>query len=146
MAAFAEPLPIAADLLRDAGPIAWAARNSAKPGRQGPEAWVIQASGAWSAARLEDDADRVLPDLLALFAQEAGIALPGPVAATAHRWRFAMSSGSDLGALWNPALALGACGDWLNGPRVECAWLSGTELGNRVAASLSASQQALKRA
>lgn len=146
MAAFAEPLPIAADVLRDAGPIAWAARNSAKPGRQGPEAWVIQASGAWSAARLEEEPARVLPDLLARFAREAGIALPDPVAATAHRWRFAMSSGSDLGALWNPALALGACGDWLNGPRVECAWLSGTELGMRMAASINANPQALRQA
>ena len=145
MAAFADPLPFADDLLRDAGPIAWAARNSAKPGRDGPEAWVIQASGAWSATRLEEDANRVLPDLLALFAQEAGIALPDPVAATAHRWRYAMSSGSDLGALWNPALALGACGDWLNGPRVECAWLSGAELGQRVAASMAATVSPARR-
>ena len=29
------------------GDIAWAARNSAKPGRSGPEAWVVQAGPDW---------------------------------------------------------------------------------------------------
>ncbi|MGL4543542.1 MAG: NAD(P)/FAD-dependent oxidoreductase, partial [Polymorphobacter sp.] len=41
MAAFADPLPGSGDILPKApGPIGWAARNRAKPGRSGPEAWV----------------------------------------------------------------------------------------------------------
>ena len=47
MAAFAERLA-APDILRGYGPIGWAARNSAKPGRHGPESWVVQAGPEWS--------------------------------------------------------------------------------------------------
>ena len=43
--------------------------------------------------------------------------------------------GLDIGALWNGELGLGACGDWLIGPRVECAWLSGRELARQMAGS-----------
>lgn len=38
MLAFDEPVAIDADVVRDDGIVAWAARNSAKPGRTGPEA------------------------------------------------------------------------------------------------------------
>lgn len=112
-------------VVRQCGGIAWAARNSAKPGRSGPEAWVVQASAAWTSARLEAPKDEISAKLLAALAGAAGCALPGPIAAVAHRWRFALSAGTDDGAMWNPAIGLGVCGDWLLGPRVECAWLSG---------------------
>ena len=39
-----------------------------------------------------------------------------------------MSAGLGHGALWNERIGLGVCGDWLLGPRVECAWLSGQQL------------------
>ena len=55
----------------------------------------------------------------------AGSELPRPIAAVSHRWRYALSAGTGDGAMWNSDLALGVCGDWLLGPRVECAWLSG---------------------
>ena len=133
MFAFAEPVVISRNVIRGPGHICWAARNSAKPGRTGPEAWVVQASGGWSAAHIEDEADLVLAQLLHMFAQEAATPLPGLVASAAHRWRFALSAGTGLGALWNGEIGLGACGDWLLGPRVECAWLSGRALAGVVA-------------
>jgi hypothetical protein len=43
-----------------------------------------------------------------------------------------MSSGTGDGALWCAEKKLGACGDWLLGPRVECAWLSGRVLAQRM--------------
>ena len=43
LAVFAERLPVATDTLGEGGILGWAARNSAKPGRGGPEAWVLQA-------------------------------------------------------------------------------------------------------
>ena len=52
MAAFGERLE-AGDVLRGAGAVGWAARESAKPGRSGLEAWVIQAGPEWSRAALE---------------------------------------------------------------------------------------------
>ena len=134
MAAFATPVPAEGDIVREAGPIGWAARNSAKPGRTGPDAWVIQAGPEWSAAHLEQAADDVVAPLLREFAARSG-PLPGLLAATAHRWRFARSGSAGKGSLWDTGLRLGACGDWLLGPRVECAWLSGAALAERVIAS-----------
>ena len=108
--------------------LAWAARNGAKPGRTGPEGWVVQASPAWSRAHLEDERADVQMTLLDAFAAAAGVRLPPPVASDTHRWRFSRSGSHGAGALWNERLRLGACGDWLLGPRVESAWMSGTQL------------------
>jgi len=71
--------------------------------------------------------------LNALAQMTGGAGLPPVAHLTAHRWRFAMSRGTDNGALWNEHIRLGVCGDWLLGPRVELAWLSGRMLGARVA-------------
>ncbi|MCP5401180.1 MAG: NAD(P)-binding protein [Novosphingobium sp.] len=130
--AFGERLATAQDVFRDRGIIAWAARNSAKPGRRGPESWVVQAQPSWTEAHCEDDRDDVSQALLDALASELGVARPDPVAAAAHRWRFAMSNGTGDQALWNPGKQLGVCGDWLMGPRVESAWLSGHLLGQRI--------------
>ena len=125
MFVFAHPLAGLPPVVRNAGEIAWAARNSAKPGRPGTEAWVVQASAAWSSARLEDAPEQISAMLLAALADAAGCAVPEPIAAVSHRWRYALSAGTGDGALWNNETRLGVCGDWLLGPRVECAWLSG---------------------
>ncbi len=144
MFAFREPVATALNVVRDKGIIAWAARNSAKPGREGPEAWVVQAQPSWSETHCEDDSESVAHALLTALGRELGEPLPPAVAATAHRWRFAMSNGTGDEALWNEEKRLGACGDWLMGPRVESAWLSGRALGQRIAESL-ASESLLRR-
>jgi predicted NAD/FAD-dependent oxidoreductase len=126
MAAFTSPVD-APDILRDQGPIGWAARNNAKPGRTGPEAWVIQASPAWSRDHLEQTPAEITPLLLEALADRTG-PLPETLTATAHRWRYAKSGKAGTSPLWNPTLKLGVCGDWLLGPRIECAWLSGIQL------------------
>jgi hypothetical protein len=131
MAAFAAPLTIA-DVLRSEGIIGWAARNSAKPGRSSlPEAWVVQATPEWSAAHLEDAPEAVSAALLAALTDRLG-PLPALVAATAHRWRYAQSAGTEDGALWQADARLGVCGDWLLGPRVEDAWTSGHMLAGMI--------------
>ncbi|MDE2406058.1 MAG: NAD(P)-binding protein [Sphingomonadales bacterium] len=137
MAAFAAPLALGGDVRRGDGALAWAARDSAKPGRAAGEAWVVQADGAWSTAHLEDDADTVAQLLLDRLRQAAGGTLPPVVHLAAHRWRYALSDGADAGPQWNPALRLGACGDWLPGSGVEAAWLSGTALAARMLRDLA---------
>ena len=129
LAAFAERLPISGDVIRSAGVLAWTARNGTKPGRAKGEAWVIQAEGTWSATHLEQPAEQVARAMLDALSALAGDApQPELLHLSAHRWRYAMVRGSDHGALWNKSLRLGACGDWLLGPRVELAWLSGRQL------------------
>ena len=91
MAAFPAPLP-APDILREDGPIGWAARNNAKPGRSGPEAWVVQAGPDWSRAHLERSPAEIVSLLLDALASRLGHRLPPPLVTTAHRWRYARSS------------------------------------------------------
>lgn len=122
------PLADVPSVIRNTGDVAWATRNNAKPGRSGPEAWVVQASADWSRSRLEATQQEISPQLFDALSEIAGCAIPEPAAVMSHRWRFALAAGTGEGALWNPELRLGVCGDWLLGPRVECAWLSGRML------------------
>lgn len=138
MAAFAAPLPLAADTFRpDTGPVSWAARNSAKPGRGGGETWVIHASPERSRALLDKTKDEVAAALLADFFAATGIAPVTPIHLDAHRWLYAQPEARDQvqggeGPLHDPALRLGIAGDWLHSPRVEGAWLSGRALAAAV--------------
>lgn len=134
MAAFDAPVDFAADCLRTEGAIGWAARNGAKPGRTGPESWVIQGSPGWSAEHLEDDGEAVIALLLEQLAAATGGDLPATLSVQAHRWRYAMSGSAGRTALWDEASGLGLCGDWLVGPRIENAWVSGRALAGLVTA------------
>ena len=134
MAAFGSPLALDDTYRSDSGPISWAARNGAKPGRKGPETWVVQARPHWSMQHIDDSVEQVAATLLAALGEALGEILPEPVTASAHRWRYAMSTGSNLGALWSAQSKIGVCGDWLLGPRVENAWISGRTLATRMMA------------
>jgi predicted NAD/FAD-dependent oxidoreductase len=129
MMVFERPLAVQADCLWSDNVLGWAARNSAKPGRSGPEAWVVQATADWSRAHLGTDADLVAVLLQEALQDRLASPLPTVLARSAHRWLYARSGSSGEGWLWNSDLGLGMCGDWLYGPRVECAWLSGDALG-----------------
>jgi hypothetical protein len=128
------PLPWDGAFIND-GPLRWVARDSSKPGRTvppGTETWLLHASAEWSEAHIEDSADTVTATLLAAFA-----ALGGPathlVQATAHRWRYADTEPAlTQGHWWDATMRVGMCGDWLNGGKVEGAWLSGQSLAQQV--------------
>lgn len=111
------------------GPLAWAARNSSKPGRGPAETWVLQASADWSRQHLEDPPEEVAAALTEAFAPPEA-----PVHAGAHRWRYSqVNEPAGAGALWDRARGIGACGDWLSGRQVEDAWSSGHALAKRIA-------------
>ncbi len=132
MAAFEQRLPSEQDTIRHHGAIGWAARNNAKPGRGSAECWVVQASPDWSRAHLEDEATAVETALLDQLADAIGAPLPPLLAISAHRWRFARSGAAGKEALWDAQQRIGVCGDWLIGPRVEAAYLSGRILAETV--------------
>jgi renalase len=108
--------------------ISWLARENSKPGRERVERWTVQASPAWSAKHLEDDAERVKAKLLKGFAEITGIRAT-PAHAEVHRWRFAQTQ-APLGRpfIFDQDLGIGLCGDWCLGHRVEDAFVSGLEL------------------
>ncbi|MGB3795103.1 MAG: NAD(P)-binding protein [Alteraurantiacibacter sp.] len=118
--------------IRDAGPIGWAARNASKPERGDAECWVVQGSPQWSQDHLEEDGEKVGSLLLDCLREQAGGTLPAARHISAHRWRYAMCGDAGKGAIWSSETGIGACGDWLHGPRVENAFLSGWELAQKV--------------
>lgn len=131
MLAYDTPLSLPFDAaFVNEGPLRWIARNSAKPGRTGREAWLLHASSEWSEANLEATAETAGAALVEAFSAWGA---PAPAAWSGHRWRYALAA-EPLGVecLWDPALRLGACGDWVLGGRVEGAWLSGKNLAARI--------------
>lgn len=132
MVAFNEILQSSYDWQRfDTGPIAWVACNSAKPKRPHlPESWVIHASPSWSTTHLEDNPNDVQANLLKAFGQIIAHPLPPVFYATAHRWRYALTT-KPLGQshLSSDDNTLLICGDWCLGARIEEAFHSGRATG-----------------
>ena len=111
--------------------ISWVARNSSKPQRTGQESWTIQANPLWSQEFIELNKEEITEKMLecskklGLDCTEAEISV--------HRWRYASGAITPaMGFYTNPALQLSLCGDWLNGGRIEGAWLSGYHLANKL--------------
>ena len=119
----------------NSGPLRWVARDSAKPGRDGAESWLLHASAEWSEAHIELDAGSVAAQLLPAFGELGG---PAPQHWNVHRWRYASTAAHRTEVCsWDAGLGVGMCGDWLNGGTVEAAWLSGRALAQRIAAGLT---------
>lgn len=117
------------------GPLRWIARDTSKPGRAGMETWTLHASAAWSEAHIEDSPERVAAGLIDAFRALGG---ETPVVWSAHRWRYAVTeSVIEAGHVWRAEEGVGLCGDWLNGGRVEGAWLSGHALAHSVLAEMA---------
>ncbi len=145
MLAFAAPLPtdVAAAVVGEGveqGLLAWICHDGGKPGRGDPEGappatWVAHASAAWSQRHLEAGAEDVAPALLAAFCDALGLDVPQPLHLSLQRWRYAKVEQA-LGepCLYDPAMGVGACGDWCLGPRLEAAYLSGVAMAERVLA------------
>jgi renalase len=140
MAVFESPVPVDWDLWRAReGALGLAARELSRPGRTGPERWMLQGTPDWSMAHLEAAPEAVADALLRDFTGLAGTGLtgaPAPVFLAAHRWRYAqVVAAVPDGPGYDPAARIGTCGDWRGGPRVEEAWLSGQRLGACMALS-----------
>lgn len=135
MAGFDAPLALADTFRSATGPVSWAARNSAKPGRSGGEAWVIHASAQRSRELVDHPKDEVAQILLADFFAATGTAPVAPAHLDAHRWLYALPAAlAGEGARYDAARGFGIAGDWLHSPRVEGAFLSGRALARLVSA------------
>lgn len=101
----------------------WLARDNSKPGRNGSESWVAQASNDWSLAHLELPKSAIEPLLLAGFQD-----LTGQICThyQTHLWRYAKPANPGTQRFaHDPVMHLSICGDWLMGSAIESAWLSG---------------------
>jgi renalase len=116
----------------DQGPLAWAARNVSKPGREGGECWVLQSSADWSGAHVDDPPEAVQQSLLEPFRSVLDTPLPPVELIASHRWLYARPAAPETGRQWEASQAIGICGDWLAGARVEDAYLSGDRLADAI--------------
>lgn len=114
-------------------PLAWIACDSSKPGRDGPGAWVAQASPAWSRSNLERDMTDIAERLLPMLCRALDKDIRQATHRAAHRWRYAVVT-APLGApfLKDATGTLFAGGDWCIGARAEAAWTSGKAIADEV--------------
>jgi predicted NAD/FAD-dependent oxidoreductase len=138
MLAFDTDPPLPYDgLFFEGDEISWAARNSSKPGRLG-NTWVVHASPAWTRDHSDVPEDQTGAELTNLFTKQTGIDTTSVVAQTAHRWLYSLVDNPlDVGALWDPELGLGLCGDWCHSARIEGAFLSGQAVAGRILGHLA---------
>lgn len=137
MIRFEEPVEVDFDAaFVQASALGWVAREASKPGREAvdaSEAWVLHSTPEWSEAHLERQADQVLEALRGAFAAAIGRALPEVRGAAVHRWLFARAvKRLPESVLWDATQNLGVCGDWLQGDRIEDAFLSAERLAEAI--------------
>lgn len=126
VAGVGRPLALSAAFVRGHDVLGWIALDSAKPGRPHHNRYVLHPTSDWSARHLEDPKGTVIEAIIS--ALNGLLDKPVTVVSTgAHRWRYARpwedQPPFDAGCLdINPWLF---CGDYVNGGRVEGAWLSG---------------------
>lgn len=102
--------------------------NSAKPGRENDNVYLVQASKSWSETHLEETTESVGEKLLQSFCVLTSADADAELLFV-HRWRYAFTETAlGQGCLWDNNLQLGVCGDWCLGRTVEDAWRSGSEL------------------
>jgi hypothetical protein len=114
------------------GPVGWAARNHAKPGRLG-RTWVAHATAEWTRAHLEIPAESAAEQLADALVGLLGLSTDSVTPLGAHRWLYSLvEQPLDIGALWAPEMQLAVCGDWCQGARIEGAYLSGIAAAGRL--------------
>lgn len=144
MLQFQQLIPCQFDgLFVQTGALSWVARDSAKPGRQAnaestSEVWVLHAAAEWSTTHVEADRDWVAQEMLAAFhhllkldtsVQSSAFVLQAPHQFSLHRWLYADTATSITDIYhYDATERIGICGDWINGGKVQGAWLSGLHL------------------
>jgi predicted NAD/FAD-dependent oxidoreductase len=125
----APPLPMSSEPLQfDEGPIALANYEAHRPGSDRANfALTIQASGEWSAQHLEDASEQTGRTLLAELSSLLGVKMPTPIYEGCHRWRYAkvIEPATPTSKLTSECGRIAIAGDWVIGPRIEAAFLSG---------------------
>lgn len=117
-------------------PIGLIATDTSKPGRPAGNRLTVHATPDWSRRHLEEPREAIIAALLPAAARHLGLTLT-PTYVAAHRWRYAqVEHALGVASLYDPALRLGAGGDWCLGARIEAAYDSGSALAGAILADL----------
>lgn len=137
------------------GILSWLARDSAKPGRldfnhrypqtnnegvnHTHETWILHANSEWSELHVEDDKEAVAQQMLTAFKNLIKRACADEIQLQSyqlHRWLYAdCAQYLTCGYQLDTKLNIGLCGDWLNGGKVQGAWLSGLLLADQISST-----------
>ncbi|MGC4408391.1 amine oxidoreductase [Rhizobium rosettiformans] len=117
--------------------LSWIAIEASKPGRSEKTALTIHSRNDWAEANLERDRGEVQAEMLQSLKRLLGKNFSTPAWLDLHRWRYAnVERPVGQPFLFDPALGLGACGDWCLGNRVEAAVESALALSEILIARL----------
>ena len=120
--------------------LSWIAVNSSKPGRPSKhDGFVLHAQPKWTEKNWDVQPDEIALSMQDEFFRCTGIARQEPTFRIAHRWRYALAEEPSKDCCWSDHTnRVTICGDWLNGSRVEGAFLSGMAAAGRILGSLKA--------
>ena len=116
--------------------LAWAANeNSKKRFKSNINLWTLQATLKWSKKtinRYKTDKS-IMNQLIIRFIKLTGYKKNKIIFKRIHGWKYSYNyEKTPYLSIWNKKINLGVCGDWLNGPKVENAWLSANDLAKKI--------------
>ena len=116
--------------------LAWAANeNSKKRFKSNINLWTLQATLKWSKKtinRYKNDKS-IMSQLITRFTKLTGFEKNKIIFKRIHGWKYSYNyKKTPYLSIWYKKINLGVCGDWLNGPKVENAWLSANDLARKI--------------
>ena len=116
--------------------LAWAANeNSKKRFKSNINLWTLQATLKWSKKNINKykNDKSIMNQLIKRFIKLTGFKRNKIIFKKIHGWKYSYNyQKTPYLSLWNKKYNLGVCGDWLNGPKVENAWLSANDLARKI--------------
>ena len=116
--------------------LAWVANeNSQKRFKSNINLWTLQATLKWSKKTINKyKTDKSIMDqLITRFIKLTGFEKNKIIFKKIHGWKYSYNyEKTPYLSVWNKKINLGICGDWLNGPKVENAWLSASDLARKI--------------
>ena len=116
--------------------LAWAANeNSKKRFKSNLNLWTLQATLKWSKKTINKYKTNksIMNQLVTRFIKLTGFKKNKIIFKKIHGWKYSYNyEKTPYLSIWNKKINLGICGDWLNGPKVENAWLSANDLTKKI--------------
>ena len=116
--------------------LAWAANeNSKKRFKSNINLWTLQATLKWSKKTINKykNDKSIMSQLISRFIKLTGFEKNKIIFKRIHGWKYSYNyEKTPYLSIWNKKINLGVCGDWLNGPKVENAWLSANDLAKKI--------------
>lgn len=117
--------------------IAWLVNENSKKRFKSPiNLWTVQTNLTYSRKKINKYKEKrnfYLNQIINRFIKLTGFKKSNIIYKNIHGWKFAYNFKSqNIKSYWNVKYKLGFCGDWLQGPKVENAWVSATDLSNKI--------------